>query len=350
MENAQTQDTLRDTLEESFDAVSEAPEPRQSAIVAAPSVEDTEAKEQRARDEAGRFAKQAETPQANSVVEPSSEITAPVPAAPAIRRPSTWKKDYWGDFDKIATENPKFAEYLNQRESEYASGVSTYRAEAENAKHLRHAIEPFLPNLQKHGVEPTQWIKALGTAHEKLALGSPQEKVQHFSQLLNQYGVDPQHLFQMLSGQQPNIPPQQPAYDHNMVRQAVREEMTQEQINSEYWHFVTEAPEKYPHFDEVRDTMAGLLQAELAQDYPSAYEAAIRHPRHADIWESMQQQQRESNVTAEREKANTTAKSAKSRAVSTASSTPSGASAKPNGKTGLREQLSEAFDNISSRV
>ena len=58
-----------------------------------------------------------------------------------ITRPSTWKKEYVNIWDKLEKGEQinkddfvKFAEYANQRESEYKKGVSTYKAEADRAK------------------------------------------------------------------------------------------------------------------------------------------------------------------------------------------------------------------------
>ena len=359
METVETQTTLRDTLSAAFDEHSE---PRQSTI-GAEVTQATEAEEraQRARDEAGRFAKEDKANKLETVAAPqvppsagaATPASSPVPRAVApVQRPSSWKKDYWADYDKIAAENPKLAEYLNQREREFATGVSAYKSEAENARQLNEAIAPFLPNLQKHNLEPTQWIRALGNAHERLALGSPQEKVQTFATLMNQYGVNPQHLFQMLSGQQPQFSAQPMAAQQQPdIERIVEAKLTEKEINSEYQRFLSEAPEKYPHFDAVKETMAGLLQAELAQDYKSAYEAAIRHPRHADIFNAVQEQEREANAAAEREKLQAATNSAKRRQVSMPSATPSASKAKTNGTNSLRDTLSEAFDNVtSSRV
>lgn len=351
MENVEAPDTLRDTLSASFDAVTEPKE--------APVIDKTEAEEtaQRARDEAGRFAKQESekseqkaATQATSLAAPPAAPSPPVVAAPT--RPSSWKKDYWQDYDKIAAENPKLAEYLNQREREFATGVSTYKAEAENARQLNDAIAPYVPLMQQNNVQAPQLIGNLLEAHRQLALGSPMEKVQKFATLMSQYGVDPQNLYQVLSGQVPNLPQQSaPMIQPPDIERIVEAKLTQKEINNEYQRFVSEAPEKYPHFEAVKETMAGLLQAELAQDYASAYEAAIRHPRHADIFEAMQTAEREKAVAAEREKTQAAVKSARSKTISMPSSTPSAAAGKVNGKQGLRDQLSEAFDSITtSRV
>ena len=82
----------------------------------APQGETAEQAAQRARDEKGRFAKGEQQP-----------AQAQQPAAPVVKArppvPSTWKKEHRGHWDNI---DPALAEYLVQRESEFASGVSTY--------------------------------------------------------------------------------------------------------------------------------------------------------------------------------------------------------------------------------
>ena len=50
---------------------------------------------ERSRDEQGKFAK---------TDVPSGTVNAEVKLP---SRPSSWKKDYWQDWDKLATENPK---------------------------------------------------------------------------------------------------------------------------------------------------------------------------------------------------------------------------------------------------
>ena len=99
------------------------------------------------------------------------------PQEKPVTRPSTWKKEYvqiWDKMEKgeqISKEDfVKFAEYANQRESEYKKGVSTYRAEAERAKSYEAAVAPFADNLSRRGINPAQYIENLvraeiGRAH-----------------------------------------------------------------------------------------------------------------------------------------------------------------------------------------
>tara|TARA_R110000868_G_scaffold335787_2_gene596650 strand:- start:2584 stop:3636 length:1053 start_codon:yes stop_codon:yes gene_type:complete len=343
MDNVETQATLRDTLESSFDTVTATTEA--IPIVETLQVDNQEEKEQRARDEAGRFAKQgvvnASIPDPNA---PKPAETPEIAVAPSVPRPSSWKKDFDPHWDKF---DPEVKNYILQREREYANGVSTYKSEAENARQLNEAIAPFMPDLQRNGIAPDKFIQNLGYAHQRLAMGSPQEKVQMGVKLIQDYGIDPQALFQVLSGQQPQYQPQQyqqPQQQPVDIAKIVEQKLTEKEVTNEYQRFIAEAPEKYPHFEEVKGTMAGLLQAELAQDYESAYKTALRLPKHAAIFDAIQQQEREKTEASLKAKAQAAVGSARAKAVSVKSSTPSGQMSPVNGSKGLRESLSEAFD------
>lgn len=345
MDNVEAPDTLRDTLSDAFDAAIAAPE---VAPAAAPA-ESAASTEQKARDDVGRFTAKEPTPSP----EAKSEVKAaeiPVPAPTTKPRPSSWKKDFDPHWSTMA---PDVQDYILQREREYANGVSTYKQEADNARQLNEVIAPYLGVMQQNNIQPTQLIGSLLNAHQTLALGSLQDKTQAFARLMTQYGVDPQHLFQTLSGQQPQYP-QQPQYQAPQpqdIEKIVESKLVQKEINNEYQKFVADAPTKYPHFEAVKETMAGLLQAELAQDYASAYEAALRHPRHADIFEAMQEQQRAQKEAESKEKTRAVVNGARAKAVSVKSSTHTGQQSNSSGKPSLRGALEEAFDaHASGRV
>ena len=336
METEQT--TLRDSISAAFDTVvTEPAEPVQPVETAEPApVETLEQK-------AGRTANRLRD--GNGRLLPGKKEEAPPVETPAevkrLARPSSWKKDYEADWEKL---DPRLAEYIHQRESEFAKGVSTYKQEAESARTLNDAIAPFLPNLQKHGLQPTQWIQNLGMAHERLALGSPQEKTHMAAQLIRDYGIDPQALFQTLS--QPYTPAPQPMD----VRRTVQELLQEERVTSELHKFESEAQEKYPFYSDVKGTMAGLLQAGLAQDLVSAYEAALRHPRHADLFEQLQQQQQAEADKQKQAQQQAVVNRARAQAVSVKSSTPAGQMATQGNKS-LRDTLADAFESVeSSRV
>lgn len=295
------------------------------------SSETPDQKSERVRDESGKFAKK----------EPEGVIAdAQIPEPEPIQRapkPSSWKKEYEEQWNTL---DPKLADYINQREREYATGVSTYKSEAERARNLQQAIEPFIPELQKHNIQPEQWITNLGRAHQTLAMGDPVTKAQMFAQLARDYGVDLVQLVNnpTLQNYQPPIPPVHPM----AVRQEVLQVMEGIQLENEIKAFSADKV-NYPHFETVRETMAGLLQSGLAQDLKSAYDKSIR--MHDDLWQSQQEAQR-SQQEAERQRQQAEAvQKARAKVTSVKSTTPSGSATAPTAQ-GRREALREALGSV----
>jgi len=254
----------------------------------------------------------------------------------------------------IREEDRPFAEYLLQREQQFASGVSTYKAELDNLKPIADAIQPFVPELQQHGIKPTEWIQNLGNAHRTLSLGSPEQKVFAFAKLARDYGVPLDQMFvqgndgQLYLNQQiQHAQAQQPAPQQDM-RAVVSQLLAEERMQQEVRSMQSNATE-FPHFEVVRETMAGLLQAGLAPDLKSAYETAIALPQHAEIREAMQQQQRQQEEAKRAAEAAAATKRAKANAVSIRTATPSGAA--PSGQKDRRAVLAEVVEQtLGGRV
>jgi len=319
--------SLRDSLEGAF---TDAEQPA-AATAVADSRTDT-----RARDEAGKFTK----------ADPAKPVETQ-----QVERPTSWKKDYWEKYDKL---DPDLRQYILQREREYTTGVSTYKSEAEAAKQLKAAIDPFMPELQRHGVDPAQWIRNLGNAHQTLALGSPQAKLAVFQRLAQDYGVPLQYLVPNQQGQVQQMDPTLQYLTQNLQGlqqqwqqfQTQQQVLEQQQIQQTIEQFKADT-EQHPHFEAVRETMAALLSSGMAQNLQEAYDKAI--------WTSPQvreqvlaaQQQRDQAQRAEQARAVTS--KAKAQAVSPRTSSP-GVQANASAKKGLRDTLSDAFGDLSSRV
>lgn len=333
--------SLHDQLTASFEAVEAqqtAPvETPQATETAVPEGETAEQKAERLRDEKGRFAPgKAEAPK----VEAKAPEVPVAPARPA--RPSSWKKDYWEHWDKL---DPKLAAYIHQREQEYAQGVSTYKSEADHAKPLVEAIAPFLSDMQRHNVQPAQLVGTLLNAHRTLALGSPQQKLQMFQKLANDYGVplqapqgndDLRHfnpVYERISQLEGQL--------HSWQNQ--QQQQQQQQIQSEIEKFAA----SHPHYEQVRGTMAGLLQSNLAEDLTQAYDKAIR--MHDDIWEKEVEAKAKADLAKKAEQARNAVKEARANTVSVRSSTPSGAANQSSAK-GVRALLEEALEDHAGRV
>ncbi len=327
LENDNTQTTLRDVISNAMDEVQP---------------DDASQSESVSRDEKGRFAakqaEEAEQAQQPIVQEAQTE-------QPTIKpRPSSWKKDYEEHWTKL---DPTLQDYIAQRESDYARGVSQYKQNFEAVQPIYEAIQPYMPLLQEHNIQPSQWISNLGSAHKALALGSPEEKLQMFSKLAMDYGVP----LQALTGQQ--YDPQQSLLmnELNQVKtqlnqfQSLQEQQEQMVLQKEIESFQKDAP----HFDEVRDTMAQLLQSGMAVDLRSAYEKAIR--LHDDVWQKQQAGAQQANAQAQAQQNQQKVAEAKAKAVSPRSVSPTANMNAANSKKDLRELLSDSFDAVTaSRV
>lgn len=315
----------------------------------------------RARDESGRFAPKAGeklAPVAAAPALPAQTGTpAPVVAAPAVEAPqlTTWRKEYLPIQQKLAAgqaltadEAQKLAAYNVQREKEYSTGVSTYKAEAQQAQHLTQAMAEFMPTLQQHNLNPAQWIQNLGRAHHTLALGSPEQKLQMFTQLAKDYGVPLAAVQQAQSGQVDPLSLQLMHELQSLNTQVKgvtswRQQQEDQALQQEISKFSDTA--QYPHFEQVRESMAQLLERGLAQNPDEAYAKAVRLDDTVFNAEQARQAAAQAATTAASRQA--AVARARSASVSVRSATPSGATATGAAKD-RRGILAEALDAADS--
>lgn len=319
--------SLRDTIENAIEST----EPETTSQEVTESV-----KTEKPRDEHGKFAKSSQNA-SNEVTEAFDDNNEQEVAVKP--RPSSWKKDYeehWGKLD------PTLQDYIQQREADYAKGVSTYKNQWDMAAPIMETVRQFEPLLQHHGVAPQQWISQLGNAHAKLVMGSPEQKLETFAQLANDYGVNLGQLTGQ-SGYDPQF--SQLAQELNQIKnqwssfQSQQEMMEQTQLQSEIASFKDDKP----YFEEVRETMAGLLQNGMANDLQSAYDKAIR--LNDDVFQKVHAGQAQKSEAAQREKV----AAAKAKVLSPKSTTPT-ASTGNGGKSAssAREAIMAAMEAHSS--
>jgi hypothetical protein len=313
------------------------------------------------RDEKGRYksSKEEASSQDDTVEEPELVAEASDANEEEIKRPTTWKKEYRDVWDKMADGKPldkaefaKFAEYANQRESEYKKGVSAYKAEADNARQLTEAIGQFTPELQKHGIHPVAWINNLGRAHYTLANGTYEQKLNAFNRLAQDYGIQlNQDALQM--PEQAYVDPyqqqlmQQLQATQQQVAQlsAIREQEENARLSNEISR-VSSDRERFPHFDMVREDMAQLLERGLAPNLETAYAKAVRMNDEAY---KLEQEKLLKSVGTQASKAQQVAK-AKATAVSPRSVTPSGQVSKSDAKDRRSLLMANLADAEGGRV
>jgi hypothetical protein len=352
--------SLREAIEAAVNTAEEAqtapvtPAPVEAPVVQADPIETLEQKagrtEGRQRDEHGRLLPGKAAKQEPPIEAPKAPValaTPVVPPAPTQPPPSSWKRDHWESWNKIASENPQLAEYLQQREGEFAKGVSTYKQEYEQVKPLQEAMQPFIPQLQQRGIQPAQWIAAVGRADQMLTYGTPQEKLQMFAQLAQNCGVPLQALYEPQAQQQflmqQTLQPPAPMPD---VKALVQEQLNEVLAKQDLQQFEAARDAQgntlYPHYEQVRTTMAQLLDAGIAKDLKGAYDKAIR--MHDDIWAKEQEaKQAAAKNTVQVAQAAQVAK-AKAAAVSPRTTTP-GVGTPAGAPKGIRSSIEAAVES-----
>jgi len=296
------------------------------------------------RDESGRFTK-GKAPEAE---EPAPEpVEEPVWSKP----PASWKKEY---HDVWAKADPKLREYAWQREEQMKKGVEPLLTKAQFADAMNQALEPYMQTIRGLGLRPEQAVAALAQADFTLRNAPPDQRVQYFYNLANQYGIN---LGQLAQGQgnMPAAAPQsidpvvyQLQNELNNVRGEVmgwkqQQEMVQ---NQQLLNEINSFSSKAEHFEEARPTMIQLLQSGVAETLEDAYEKAIRLD--SALFEKVQAAQQAEIAAKQAAQKDRAAKTARAAAVSVRGSTP-GTNTAPKAQS-RRALLEEAFDEMQSRL
>ncbi len=269
-----------------------APEPEQESVV----------EDGRARNEDGTFAKPAKesavvrepvrkevAPKEAKAIPGRETKVAPIPeAADGIaqaeqsrditRAPSTWKPTARAEYDKLP---PAIKAEVHRREQDFLDGHKQLRPDADFGKSVRTVVEPYRMLIEAEGGTPERAIGDLLRTAARLRMGSPQEKVQIFAQVAQQYGVD-LRAFAPQIGQQPGQPPvqpqslQDPRVDQllaqlNQERQqgAHREQQALEGTVTNWMNEAgTDGQPKRPYLADVMNEM-GALVPQIRQANPS---------------------------------------------------------------------------------
>ena len=342
--------SIREALEAAANDIGETAPVDAPAPSEPPQESETQSTE-RARDDSGKFAKSSTNSTAQATP-PKGAASTPAPSAPAAvepdapwkKPPSSWGKEYWQHYTEL---KPEVQQYVHTREGQYATGVSTYKTEADRAKVLWDAIAPFQPDLQKHNVQPEQWIRDLGHVQRILLNGTLPEKIQILQNVAQRNGVP---LQAFATGQidpiQQYVAPLQQQIQSLTGQlngwQQQREQQEQQQLQTEVQQFASDAT-NYPHFEAVRPKMIRLLETGYAEDLKSAYRIAVRDDD--AVWEAEQQRLAAEKANQANQDRQQRVNTARQNAVSPRSDTPSG-SMTGDGKKGLRSNIEAAAEAI----
>ena len=330
-----TEDSLRDDLAAAFD---EQPE------VAPEKTEET--KQEKPRDETGKFAKAQEQAEEPVVEVP---VETPVAEVPTITKkaPQSWKPEIKASFDTLS---PEIQDEIIRRETDYNKGIQKYAESARYADTVKPVFDKWTPYLSQLQVQPGEAFDRLIQAEYTLRHGSPDQKQQAFSKLASDYGID--------LGMQPQQSNVDPNVQHALSRvqqleqqlmnqqyqQKQEQERKQQAEQASLMTLIEEFSSKpdHPHFETVRDDMSRMLQSGYAETLDDAYDKAVW--ARPDIRSTLLKDQEAKRIN---EQANV-AKTAKAKAVGLKGS-PSGA-AVPIAGASIRDDIMAAFETAGGRL
>lgn len=242
--------------------------------------EETEAqREERLRDEKGRFKAKAEeevTPDPAPEEAPQEAPEAPPAVPPELQRLGLRKEEA-----EAFQQAPKaLQDAFLRRSEEMHRGLEQFRHKAQAGDEIMQAAAPFAQTLQQFGITPAQAFTKLMHAETQLRHGTQEQKTQMLLKLATDYGIDLGQA-QQYAASQPYADPQvsqlqtQLQQMQSWIQQQNQQREWQERqtLNSEIQRFAQDP--SHIHFEQVKNDMAALLQAGIASDLKDAYERAI---------------------------------------------------------------------------
>lgn len=317
----------------------------------------------RPRDASGRFLAKSEE-QAKTGAEPQSVPSpqaTPAAAPEATQQtvdlpPSTWTATAKAEYAKL----PEVVRNeIKKRESDFQKGISQYKSAAEFGSKMDQVVRPYMPTIQQAGGQPEKVIQNLLHTAYTLRTGTPQQKQQLLLQVAQEYGVDlgskpqetPAGIDQNAIAQtvqqllQPHLQQFQQFQGQFQTAEQQREQAEQKQLASQIEAFRTATDDKgqpkHVYFDNVRGTMAALIDSGDAQSLDDAYVMACRaHPEVSRILEQQRSSESEAKRLAEQKRLADEAR----RATTVNAQGQGGVGIADTSKFSLRDELAAALD------
>ncbi len=300
---------------------------------------------ERARDEAGRFAKQVET--AQSIPEPTTPQAVGEPEPQAIVPPAAWSAAAKAQFSTLP---PVIQQEVMKREKDMNEGLAQRQQQAERFNRLDSLLAPRRERFQLAGQDEFQAVQSLFAAQDFLER-NPQEGIAY---LARQYGVNLASFAQGQQGQaaqQPMHPviqqlSQQVQSLSSVVAQQREAEAqaVQSQLEAQVAEFQNDPKNIY--FENVRGEMSKLVTAFPSLSLQEAYERAIwANPEIRPLL--LQDQQKQALAQAEQQKRAKADAARRASGSVTGSPSPGSSPANASPAATIRDDLSHAWDAVA---
>lgn len=288
----------RATLEAAFDAAEEGlqqaaePKPAESA----PAVESEPSPSSSGGSESSSSQLSAEAEASGS---PKTEISdeTPAPKEEVVeaeakpvntdRPPQAWKAAQKAKWETLP---PDVRQEVLRREHETTRVLNETAQVRQFTTQFQQAIQPYMARIQQVG-NPIVAIQNLLAADHLLASGPKAQKAQYLARLIKDYGVDIHELDAALAGTAPVDPvesrveqllqerltPFQQYIAQQQQAEQARQRQTQESLAAQITAMSQDPA--YPHFEEVRDAMADIIEIQAKRgvsiDLKTAYNRAV---------------------------------------------------------------------------
>ena len=211
------------------------------------------------------------------------------------RAPSSWSakvREHWKDLPQEVRQE------VLRREEAHANGVRKLQEEFQPVKQFTESLGGVIQEAANVGLPPVQFIHNMARAEYSLRNGSPEQRMEALFSLADQYGLPLRQFVNVPQGQQPSqqaqaIPPQiQQELEASRQFRQQYEQQTRAQQEQTIQRQVQDFAKENEFFEDVRELMADLMDANPSRTLKDAYEQAIwAHPEVRQVLLQRQQQE-----------------------------------------------------------
>lgn len=348
---------LRSTIEaavakEETQAAAPAPAPTPAPVAEAPAPTPAEAAPA-PEAEAKPAEPEAQKPEGEEKKPEEAKPAEEKPRSPVDKAPQSWKpaaKAIWKDLPQSAREE------VVRRERQ----VTQVLAESAQARQLVNQftdmIQPYRARMESVGLPPIQAVGELLKADHILTTSPPAKRAQFMASLIKEYGVDIRELDNALAGQPAADPtadrleqlvaqrlqPFQQFVQQQAQQAAMQRQAEQQQTNQTIQSMAADSA-KFPHFFDVKDDMADLIEMQARRGQYLTLEQAYARAVSMNPELTAQSARRQAA-----EAANSRAQRALNASVSVGGAPNGGPSARAPGSD-LRGTIESAFERVNAR-
>lgn len=276
----------------------------------------------------------------DEVVEEPTETEGEDTPQESVEPPASWTAEAKEQFSQLPVETQQ---YIAEREAQREKAINETKAELAEVRKATSGYEGVTQKygqyLESIGMEPDQAFETLLAAEYTLRNGSPQEKMQLFAQLAQDYGVsldgDPDSQVAQLSRELNNVKSTLSNLTESQQKEIERENL--KTIEAFKGAKGEDGELSHPHFEEVRETMSKLLSSELAGDLEEAYGKAVLLVPEVKAKIEAENQKKQQKIAADKAKKAKSEASVKSRGV-------------PNDMVAKSESFEETMERVYDQI